>query len=243
MEIFAGLSVGFLILAALFIAIKTFALWLRTRGLPELLLSMMLLCSTVLGYPLAVAMTRIPATEMWWIHAAAQVVMGLGFACLLLFTLKVFRPDDRWATCLVALALLTLVVTTVAYIFEVIGEDPRTPGEMVGLVLSNSVPPAIAYFWTTFESLSYHRRLRLRLRLGLVEAAVANRVLLWGLMTLSAGTALVINMAALAAGSFLTDPVVLVSSLLGVVHAGCLFLAFHPPGWYTVWLERSAGRA
>ena len=42
MEIFAGLSVLFLVLTALVIAIKTFALWRRTRGAPELLLGLYL---------------------------------------------------------------------------------------------------------------------------------------------------------------------------------------------------------
>ena len=36
-----------------------------------------------------------------------------------------------------------------------------------------------------------------------------------------------------------------ISSLLGLVHAGCLFLAFHPPSWYRGWIELApkTGRA
>jgi hypothetical protein len=37
---------------------------------------------------------------------------------------------------------------------------------------------------------------------------------------------------------FLSPPIVLVSSVLGLVHAGCLLFAFHPPAWYSSWLER-----
>jgi hypothetical protein len=239
-EVFAGLSVLVLILVALFIATKTFALWLRTRGLPELLLAMYLSCATVTGYPLAIAMHLIPASQNWLIHAAGEVIMSLGAACLLLFTLNVFRANALWARFLVGLALSIAVATCVAYIIETTGANPRPPQEMPGFVASISLPIGIGYFWTTFESLGYHRRLKLRLRLGLSEVVVVNRMLLWGIMTLSAGVALVINMVALLAGSYMSPPVVLVSSILGVVHASCLFLAFHPPVWYRVWLERGA---
>lgn len=239
MEIFAGLSVGLLVLAAFVVAIRTFALWRRTRGLPELLLSLMLLSATVLGYPTIIASTQVPASQMWPLHVCAQALMTFGYACLLLFTLKVFRPDALWARGLVAVTLLLLLAGGSAYFIEVTGENPRPAVELLGIHLLTSTPIAIAYAWTAFESLSYHRQLRLRLRLGLSDVVVVNRVLLWGLMAVSAGLAVLINLVAMLAGSFLNAPIVLVSSSLGIVHASCLFLAFHPPGWYTGWLART----
>ncbi|HEY8156229.1 MAG TPA: hypothetical protein VII72_19020 [Myxococcota bacterium] len=240
MEIFAGLSVGFLILTAGVVATKTFALWRRTRGLPELLLSLYLSCATVLGYPLMIASTQIPASEMWPLHLAGQVVTSFGFVCLLSFTLKVFRPEALWARGLVGLCLLLFAAGGVAYFVELTGDNPRPAGELIGITLINSTPIALAYFWAMLESMSYYRRLRLRLRLGLAEVAVVNRVLLWGLMSFAAGIAVIISLAGMLAGSFLTAPFVLVLSCLGAVHACCLFLAFHPPGWYRLWLERRA---
>jgi len=237
-EIFAGLSVAFLILTALAVATKTLALWLRTRGLPELLLGTYLMCATVLGYPFMIASTRIPASEMWPLHLGGQVLESVGTACLLLFTLKVFRPGALWARCLVGLSLLLFAAAGVTYFLELTGESPRPATELLGVSLLSTMPIAFGYFWTTFESLGYYRRLRLRVRLGLTEVVVANRVLLWGLMTLAAGVAVIINLAQLLAGSLLSTPTVLVSSCLGIVLACCLFLAFHPPRWYTVWLDR-----
>ena len=239
MEIFAGLSVGLLILAALIVAIRTFALWRRTRGLPELLLSLMLTSATVLGYPAIIASSLIPATQLRLLHVGSQALMAFGFTCLLLFTQKVFRPNALWARCLVAAAFLLLVAGGVAYFIEVHSANPRPMGQLLGINLLNTTPMAIAYCWATLESLGYYRKLRLRLRLGLSDAVVVNRVLLWGLMTLAAGIAVLINLAAMLAGSFLSAPVVLVSSCFGIVHAACLFLAFHPPGWYTGWLQRT----
>jgi len=239
-EIFAGLSVCVLVLTALGIAIKTFAVWRRTRGLPELLLGTMLLTATVLGYPLAVASSRIRPTEMWGIHLASQTLFTVGYACLLLFTLRVFRPKVLWAACLAGLTLLALVASTVIYGIELAGESPRRPAEMLGVTLLSSGAIAVAYFWTTLESLRYYRQLRLRLQLGLCESAVANRVLLWGLMSLAAGTAVIVSAGLMLAGFFMTAPVVVMLSLLGLVHAACLFLAFHPPTWYRSWLEQGS---
>jgi hypothetical protein len=238
MEVFAGLSVGGLILAALVVAIKTFALWMRTRGLPELLLGMYLSCATVLGYPLMIASSQIPASQLWPLHLAGQVVTGVGFVCLLLFTLRVFRAAELWARWLVGLCLVLLTAGSGAYFSELIGENPRQVGEAVDIALLTSTPIAIAYFWTTLESLSYYRRLRLRLRLGLADVAVVNRVLLWGLMALAAGVAVIISLSGMLAGSFLSAPIVLVLSCLGAAHACCLFLAFPPPGGYRAWLDR-----
>jgi hypothetical protein len=238
MELLAGLSVGLLIASALIIAVKTFALWRRSRALPELLLSVMLVSATVVGYPLAVACHQIPASRIWPIHVAYPLAINLGFASLLFFTLRVFRPGVAWAKCLVGLSLLLLAVSAVAYIRQATGENPRGPAELVGLGLLNTTPIAVAYFWTTIESLGWYRRLLRQLRLGLTDAHVADRMLLWGLMTLSAGIAVVINAGAMLAGTFMSPPIVSVSSALGLVHASCLFLAFHPPGWYRGWVEQ-----
>lgn len=240
MKIFAGLSVAVLILAALGVVIKTFSLWLHTRGLPELLLTLYLACATVVGYPLAIAMGMIPPSESWLIHVLAEGVTAVGWASLLFFTLNVFRRDSLWAKWLVALTVAFLGACVAAYIVEVMGPNPRPLEEIPAYAVALSIPAAIASFWTTFESLAYYRQLKLRLRLGLAENGVTNRVLLWGLMMLAAGTALVLNIGTMLTGSYLSPPVVLISSILGLVDASCLFLAFQPPGWYRRWLERSA---
>ena len=240
MEIFAGLSVVVLILTALAVAVRTFALWSRTRGAPELLLSMYLLLGTVLGYPLMIASTLIPTSQAWAVHIGGQVVVSLGVVCLLFFTLKVFRPRALWARCWIGLSLALFATGSVAYFIELTGENPRPAAELLGINLLSSTPVAGAYLWTTIESLRYHRQLRLRQRLGLAAPAVVNRVLLWGLMSLAAGIAVLANVGGMLVGSFLSAPMVLGSSCLGIFDAACLFLAFHPPRWYGVWLERRA---
>jgi hypothetical protein len=243
LELFAGLSVCVLVLTALGIAIKTFAVWRRTRGLPELLLGTMLVTATVLGYPLAVASSRISPSELWVIHLLSQSLFTVGYACLLLFTLRVFRPSAVWAKALAGVTLLALAATSVVYAIELGSEDPRRPSEMVGLTLLSSGAILVAYFWTMVESLVYYRQLRLRLRIGLAQVAVANRVLLWGLMALAAGMAVLVSVGGILAGSFMSPSIIAVLSVLGLVHAGCLFFAFHPPSWYRSWLEQGSSAA
>lgn len=243
MEIFAGLSVLVLLLIALFVTIKTYALWFRTRGLPELLLALYLTCATVLGYPLAIAMGQIPAAENRALHVATQVIMAFGWTCLLLFTLNVFRKGVVWAWCVVGASMSLILAGGGAYIAEVLGENPRPPAEMIELVAFNSIPSAIAYLWTTWEAFGYHLRLKLRLQLNLADPVVVNRMLLWGIMTLSAGVAVVISMVAMLFGHYLSPAVVVGCSAMGLIHAGSLFLAFHPPGWYRRWLEQGAPAA
>jgi hypothetical protein len=238
MEIFAGLSVCLLMLAALAVVTRTFALWLRTRGVPELLLSLYLAGATLLGYPLLIAANQIPANEMWALHVAGQWATIVGFTSLLLFTCTVFRPDALWARVLVGCCMASFAAACVTYFREVTGPNPRPTAELLGINMLTTVPVGVAYFWTTVESLRYHRQLRRRLRLGLADAAVVDRVLLWGLMTLAAGAAVVISVVGMAAGIFMTPSLVVVLSSLGLVHAGCLFLAFHPPRWYVAWLDR-----
>jgi hypothetical protein len=197
--------------------------------------------ATVIGYPLAVASSRIRPTELWGIHLLSQTCFTVGYACLMLFTLRVFRPNAAWAKALAGATVLAMVVCSVVYGLELNSESPRRPNEMLGLTLFSSGAIGVAYFWTMIESLTYYRQLRLRMKLGLAQASVANRVLLWGMMSLAAGSAVVLSTAGVLAGSFMTPTMITMMSLLGLVHAGCLFFAFHPPAWYRAWLEQGSG--
>jgi len=243
MEIFAGLSVALLVLVALFIAIKTVALWKRTRRLPELLLSGMLVCATVLGYPLSVATHEIPPNEMPSIHAAAPFVTSLGFLCLLLFTLTVFRPGVLWAKALVATCTLWMIGGSSAFAFMAYSGSALSVSQQADLTIGTSIPIGTAYVWTAIESLGYRRMLMRRMALGLAEAAVVDRFWLWAMMCLSAFAAVLTNCTATLLGYSLSAAVIVICSALGLVHAVCMFAAFHPPAWYKAWVERRYAHA
>ena len=221
MEIFAGLCVCSLILSAAFVATRILILWRRTRGRPELLLGVMLGCTTVLGYPLAIASNRLAADEFWTVHVGAVLCMNVGFGCLLLFTLTVFRPKSRRAMGFAGLLMSALCATTVSTAIVMGGENPPGTAERNSLNILLSTPIVISYGWTMLEALSYHRRLSLQLRLGLTSSLVVNRVLLWGLMAMSAGSATLVTIIVMALGiDFARTPaLVAVLSGLGLAQA------------------------
>ena len=126
------------------------------------------------------------------------------------------------------------------YAVALAGDAGPGLAERTQLNLPVAASAIFTYLWSTAESLRYWQQLRLRLRVGLVDSLVANRVLLWGLMSLANSIAIVLNVAAMLRGvNFSESPLLLlVSSALGLAQAACLFLAFHPPGWYGAWVEQ-----
>jgi hypothetical protein len=101
---------------------------------------------------------------------------------------------------------------------------------------------AIPLGWGTYESLRYWELLRKRVKLGLADPVVADRMRLWGIGTLSA---CVINVSTTVAALFGVDFAVttwgaFVIAPLGLVAAGSMWFAFIPPAAY---LRRVASRA
>jgi hypothetical protein len=82
--------------------------------------------------------------------------------------------------------------------------------------------------------------LRRRLALGLTDAIVTNRFLLWGLTGASAGVALVIlTLLRLADINYMSAPVALfTAAVCGLLASVFLYLAFLPPAAYLRWLGR-----
>jgi hypothetical protein len=99
--------------------------------------------------------------------------------------------------------------------------------------------------WSSFESLLYWSRMRRRLRLGLADAVVTNRFLLWGIGSGAAflGSAFGVAVIALTGPTSSRIPSFdLIVSLHGLVAAIAMWFAFQPPAFYVRWLERRAHR-
>jgi len=101
-------------------------LWLarRTRQLPEFLIGTALVGTNFLFFPMAGAsgMVRIAVGEVHLgLFAAAMLVLWLGVSCLIAFTWRTFRPNERWAKVLVLLlsGLLLGLVGGLAGLFQV----------------------------------------------------------------------------------------------------------------------------
>jgi hypothetical protein len=222
--------------------VRLFALGLRTRQQPELLIGLGLLSVALLGGPLA-AVGRLPAllgTPLGDdVFALGLAATQLGIALFAAFTWRVFRPDALWAT----LALLVIAGALGAEWLGLLEASAR--GRTMEEILPNTRPFAIAivatlglvFAWSGAEALAHWARMRRQLALGLGDPVVANRFLLWAL----SGFATVVLCAVLAASMRAgLAPLrhVLPLALIGGAALGasaCWTLAFLPPAAY---LER-----
>ena len=100
-----------------------------------------------------------------------------------------------------------------------------------------------ALLWGSAEALSWFVRMRRRARVGLGDAVVANRFLLWGIGAGAAGLGSLIGIVVqIVTGAMSTQvPWVLASSSAhGFVAAVAMWLAFVPPAGYVRWVQARA---
>jgi hypothetical protein len=223
--ILAVLGMGGFTVAIL--AIGTRLLWLfsRTRQLPELLIGVAFLgCG--LGYLLMIG-ARAPglAEHAHPVQVLGRAVHSIGLVSIALTTWRIFRPGGLGPLLLVCGVVLG---AGCGFVGDLVFVDRAfriaSPLFWVGLATG-----AFTFAWAAFESFRYCGMLRRQVRLGLADAAIARRILLWGLS---------------AAAIFLNYPVVtwnvvttgdpfspdqrLVTSLLTLAAALCIWAAFFP---------------
>lgn len=247
MQAIAGISFFGVLICAWLVAARLLVLARRTKALPEAALGAMLLCLMGVGYPLAVvaqAEATLGLTAAKSIQLVSNLLVDLGLGLPYVFTWSVFRRQATWARALCAVAGVALAVHFVATIGVVLGLE-RMADALPRIGLWAQVPlvtGTLGFAWTAIESFLYRDQLAKRLRLGLAEPEVVNRLSLFG--ALGAVTAL----GALANSAFLMrqvdvvgDPVALaVTSCTGMAQAILLWLAFLPPARYRSWLAARA---
>jgi hypothetical protein len=218
------------------VGIRLIVLSRRHRALPELLLGLSLLLGGTFGAVLEVAgMSPDAPIEPQVAGLLLAIGKGLvvgGFLCQVLFIRIVFRPNEKWATALVA-AMLFVQLTTFAA-FATAGTFSN--GEMpTSIFLFEFASRTTGSIWLVAESLRYNAVMRRRLALGLADPLVCDRFRLWAI----AGSAAIVMLATSA------PPVVAenqqapwVTAMLPLfaasgIAASCAYLlAFFPPGWY-----------
>jgi hypothetical protein len=233
---------GAFFLSSLVIGVRLLVLARRTGKLPEFLIGVGVLCLGPFGYGLAMLAFALASHSL----ALSATLMGtsllansIGAISQYLFAGTVFRRDAAWAWALVWIAIALLLAGYVGDLVENGLVNRRNAGAWFWL--SASVR-ATGLGWSAFESLRYHRIMRRRTQLGLADPVVTESFRLWGLGT---SAALAGSLVALAASS-LTDyavsstPVLgLLLSLLGLIAAIAMWLAFLPPA---AWLRRVEAR-
>ena len=237
MELLAAIGGLSFILASLVIGLRLLLLARRTRELPEFAIGLALFLMGGLGYPL-LSVARL-ATGMHLAMRLGFFIVSVlfnmsGMVAVCIFNWRVFRPRERWApwftagfTCALAAALVLQGIAPGLRVAALYNEG-------TGLRLFMTLE-GIPLAWAAFESLRYHRLLAKRCELGLADPIVADRMRLWG-----GGMflAFVINVFSSALSFFGVDIAVspagsLVVAPLGLMAAGCVWLAFLPPAAYT----------
>jgi hypothetical protein len=247
-EVATGVAIGVMVLANAVVGLSLLRTAARTRRAPELLIGIGL---TGMG-PVSQALTafagtgRLPAGEVDHVlHALAALGSTIGMSCIYAFVLVVFRPGVAWARALTGAAVATLVVASTGSVLSLI----TAPAEMHSREVMASWGIVIlglfttAFGWAGLESGRYWLSARKRMRLGLIDAAVTNRFLLWAIASISAFLlGLCLTLLQLD-GQQITGNLMpsLLTMVVSVVTGGAMYLAFLPPRAYLAWVERRAG--
>jgi hypothetical protein len=243
METLATLGGGAFIVVSLALGARLMLHARRTGQLPEFAVGCALFLQGGVGY-LATSLAR-GAPELGvlprvTLAAVGMACMVLGTSGIAVFNWKVFRADCPWTPRAVALVGLTLVACF-AWQGTASGFVAAADHRGAGLHGIKVVTGAVLA-WASFESIAYALKLRKRLRLGVADPLVADRVRLWAYAMVSAQILNHLSIAAVAMGGDIVTwqyggGVVLV---LGLVAAFSMWLAFLPPAAYRRYIAARA---
>ena len=235
MQLLGLLGVVAFALACAVVGVRLLRVAARTRQAPELSMGGALVASGAIGFPLLVssqvlALQGAPSLATHLVSAFGAVFTFAGYIGLIVGTWRIYRPAARWPLAVLTIAM-AIILGACATIFAARDTTPGGPREIalwVGVAVGVST-----FAWSAGESFAHYGRMQRRARIGLVEPAVVNRVLLWGIGSLAAfgmsGHGLLMR---LASGPVVSDGQRLVSSALGLVAAIAIWLAFFPPAAY-----------
>jgi hypothetical protein len=229
----------------LIVGLRLLRLACRTGEWPERLIGGAFLAGSMFGYPTLVAADRLravapdPALILFFAGWTGLVVAAV---CLLAFWQRVYHPDWLAArrTFLVGSAFLVVSLFGLVLTHSAGAQASASPWYLPGLVAQGT-----AYALNGWASARYWQMLRRRLSLGLVDPIVVNRILLWS----TAAWAITLQylystmVAVMTGESSVTGFGVALVSSLGLIAAGTILLAFFPPRFYLLWLERSPEQA
>lgn len=242
-EILGLVGFGSFLTVSMVLGVRLLALARRTRKLPELAIGLNFLLAGAVGYALLLAAESLRLLPAPWDGRASFVgvtAISVGAGFIGLFSRAVFRPASPLAgLALAALIGWLLLGVFGSWVLHVLGVTSGLGGWLgrwapnLGLLL--------AYGWSAFEPLRFHGLMERRMRIGMGDALVANRLLLWGLGTGAVAAVTAIHLVAQLLGHDELPPSLIgVVSLLVLATAVCEWLAFFPP---RTWRERFTARA
>jgi hypothetical protein len=231
------------LVAALGVGVRLLALALRTRQAPELLIGVAVLGIGPVGFGLQAVASQARGLGLDGVLATAgAVAVALGLWAKLLFNWLVYRRASRIALG----ALVALAVGVAAHLLaQPLNGSFLEANENILLGAVRGALQVAALGWGSGEAFLHWSRLRKRARLGLAEATLVNRFLMWATSAAAAGLGTAIGVtASLSSGkpSIEIPWVVASSSLHGLVAAIGMWLAFAPPRSYVTWISAAPDR-
>ncbi len=221
---------------ALWVGVRLLAQWGRTRELPELLLGIGVLGIGPVGFGFlllaAVAGANNPRAPSVLAGVSAIAVAG-GASSKAIFNWKIYHPDSRGVAgiAFAAIALLALAVLGEGMTTGYAPESWMKPG----WILLREAVQVIVLLWGSAEAFLWWGRMRRRVRVGLGDALVASRFLLWAIGAGMAGIGSLFGaVIALVEGRGLNElpELTVLLSMFGMTSAVSLWLAFATPQWF-----------
>ncbi|HBZ72491.1 MAG TPA: hypothetical protein DEP35_23240, partial [Deltaproteobacteria bacterium] len=183
MQLLAAVGGLSFVAASLVVGLRLLLLSRRTREFPEFAIGLGLLLMGGIGYPMTASARMVPSLSdevRTAIFAFSFSLNWIGTVLMALFNLRVFRPKETWARGFVVAIALSLLAS---FAFESFSPGLRAAAlrdEGLGLRLYMATM-GIPLAWAAYESLRYWELLRKRVRLGLADPVVADRMRLWGI--------------------------------------------------------------
>lgn len=222
-------------LASATVGVRLLLLARRTRQAPELAMGVAFLVSGAIGFPLLTGASVV--VEAGGAAGLAHALMALGafstfagYVGLGIGCWRIYRPAARWPLAPIGLGGAGVLGASAV----VAGASGVESAGLRDLAFWCGVGVGICTFaWNAVESFLLHAQLRRRMALGLADPEVVNRVLMWGVGS-AAACAMALHGLALrvAVGPVVMDGQRVASSLLGLVAAVAISLAFFPPAAY-----------
>jgi hypothetical protein len=159
---------------------------------------------------------------------------------LVLFTGRVFRPGERWTA--------WFAWATVALLLAGVGGSALV-GDWEGFSVSNRwfwlewLGFTLPFGWAGVEALLQHLRARRRVRLGLSERLVCNRLLLWalfGALQVCCSLVLLPQYAQYQRDNLFTATWDMLYGAFVIASLVMIWLVFFPPAVYRRWIARAA---
>jgi hypothetical protein len=243
MQLFGLLCTVAYCVAALVVGVRLVLLARRTRELPELMIGCGFLTGAMIGYPAGVAAGLLASESSalaLTVAAAGSIGLGLSTVFVLVAWWKIYHPASRWGPWVVSIWSVLVAAVVVAELGRSVAElaPGANPWDPHRLIVEGG-----AFLAMVCSGFRYYALLRRRMRVGLADPVVANRILLWNLaasgVTLQCGYMLALPYLNLIFDADRVAPVFY--GLLGLFIAVCITYAFYPPQAYLDRIRRRAG--